>query len=158
MYPTYTPHVAYVYGQNNSVYTVDLDQTPQNTTSDVMVKGKDGSNPHQLWLDTEILVATWVNVPSDFCYHKQNNPACDSKQSDSRRCRMKTLCIFCYPKWPSEDSDQTARMHKLVWIFAGRTCPLISTHAEAHLATHRTSQQQIVSRLSIERIYNHFNS
>ena len=24
---------------------------------------------------------------------------------------------------PSEDSDQTARMRSLIWIFAGRTCP-----------------------------------
>ena len=26
---------------------------------------------------------------------------------------------------PSEDSDQTARMRSLIWIFAGRTCPKV---------------------------------
>ena len=47
---------------------------------------------------------------------KTNQPA-HSDQSPS--CRLKKLCI---QNAPSEDSDQTARMRRLIWIFAGCTC------------------------------------
>ena len=33
---------------------------------------------------------------------------------------MKNLCIFGYPNCASEDSDQTALMRRLIWIFTGR--------------------------------------
>ena len=36
--------------------------------------------------------------------------------------RMKKLCIPSFQNEPSEDPDQTARMRRLIWIFAGRTC------------------------------------
>ena len=39
--------------------------------------------------------------------------------------RLKQLCILGYPKCPSENSDQTARMRSLIWIFTGRTYPKI---------------------------------
>ena len=40
---------------------------------------------------------------------------------------MKKLCILGNPKIDatSEDSDQTARMRSLIWIFAGRTYPTV---------------------------------
>ena len=37
-----------------------------------------------------------------------------------------------YPKnAPSEDSDQTARMRSLIWMFAGRTCPKVRIFFDA---------------------------
>ena len=37
----------------------------------------------------------------------------------------KKLRVHGYPKCASEDSDQTARMRSLIWIFAGRICPKV---------------------------------
>ena len=37
--------------------------------------------------------------------------------------RMKKLSSFAFQNAHSEDSDQTARMRRLMWIFSGRTCP-----------------------------------
>ena len=37
--------------------------------------------------------------------------------------RMKNFASFAIQNAPSENSDQTARMRRLVWIFAGRTWP-----------------------------------
>ena len=39
--------------------------------------------------------------------------------------RRRKLCIFGYPNASTEDSDQTARMRRLIWIFAGRTWPKV---------------------------------
>ena len=37
--------------------------------------------------------------------------------------RIKTPCILDYQTAPNEDSDQTAQMRSLIWIFVGRTWP-----------------------------------
>ena len=39
--------------------------------------------------------------------------------------RKKAIYIMAIQNAVSEDSDQTARMRKLIWIFAGRACPKI---------------------------------
>ena len=38
---------------------------------------------------------------------------------------MKKLASLAIQNEPSEDSDLTARMRRLIWIFAGRTCPKV---------------------------------
>ena len=37
----------------------------------------------------------------------------------------------------SEDSDQTGRMPRLIWIFAGRTLILLGCHVGAHMIKYR---------------------
>ena len=37
----------------------------------------------------------------------------------------RNLASLAVQNAPSEDSDQTARMRRLIWIFAGRTCPKV---------------------------------
>ena len=45
--------------------------------------------------------------------------------------RMKKAWFFSYPLSASEDSDQTGRMPRLIWVFTGRTVALLvlSCHA-----------------------------
>ena len=40
----------------------------------------------------------------------------------SLRINMKKFAFLVIPIAPSEDSDQPARMRRLIWIFAGRAC------------------------------------
>ena len=44
---------------------------------------------------------------------------------------MKKLWILGYPKCPSDDSDQTAWMFRLIWIFPGSTCPKVCWHCSS---------------------------
>ena len=50
---------------------------------------------------------------------------------------MKKLCISRQSKkkqtCAQEDSDQTARMRSLIWIFAGRTCPKVCFRTFGHI-------------------------
>ena len=39
--------------------------------------------------------------------------------------RMKKAWVLSYPRAHSEDSDQTGRMPRLIWVFAGRTVILL---------------------------------
>ena len=73
-----------------------------------------------LLLIWNVWAKTWENVPFDVCTQRRLTSACASAQSDqSIRCpHEETL-------QPSADSDQTARMCRLIWIFAGRTCPKV---------------------------------
>ena len=43
--------------------------------------------------------------------------------SDSSLSARRNFASLAFQNAPSEDSDQTARMRRLIWIFAGRTCP-----------------------------------
>ena len=47
---------------------------------------------------------------------------------------MKLLCSLAIQKADSEDSDQSVRMHRLIWILAGRTCPMVCFYVVAHFA------------------------
>ena len=41
-------------------------------------------------------------------------------------CAQRKLKSACYSRYtPSEDSDQTVRMLRLIWLFAWRTCPKV---------------------------------
>ena len=39
--------------------------------------------------------------------------------------RVKKAWVISYPLSASEDSDQTGRMPRLIWVFAGRTCHFV---------------------------------
>ena len=42
--------------------------------------------------------------------------------SESSLSTWRNFALLAIQTAPSEDSDQTARMRRLIWIFAGRTC------------------------------------
>ena len=69
--------------------------------------------------------ATLENVPFHMCAQRGLKTACASAQSDqSLRCEHEEILHPWLSKnAPNEDSDQTARMRRLIWIFAGRSCP-----------------------------------
>ena len=46
-------------------------------------------------------------------------------RSESSLSAWRNLASLAIQNAPSEDSDQTARMRRLIWIFAGRTCPVV---------------------------------
>ena len=46
-------------------------------------------------------------------------------RSESSLSAWRNLASLAIQNAPSEDSDQTARMRRLIWIFAGRTCPMV---------------------------------
>ena len=58
-------------------------------------------------------------------HDKTNNVACSpSEDSDqSLRCALNGDPSFLHAD--SEDSDQTGRMPRLIWVFAGRTCHFV---------------------------------
>ena len=70
-----------------------------------------------------ISAAMQESILSDMDAQRKLKSACASAQSDQRlRCRLKKLCLLGYPKYASDNSDQTARMRRLIRIFAGRIC------------------------------------
>ena len=68
--------------------------------------------------------ATWENIPSGICAQRTLRSACLSAQSDQGLAcpHEETMHLLLSKNAPSEDSDQTARMRSLVWIFTGCTC------------------------------------
>ena len=50
--------------------------------------------------------------------------------------RMKKAWVLSYPLNASEDSDQTGRMPRLIWVFAGCTVILWFCHEAAHIYLH----------------------
>ena len=57
------------------------------------------------------------------CAQRRLKSACTSAQSDrSRLCPQEETASLAIQNAPSEDSDQTSRMRRLIGIFAGRTC------------------------------------
>ena len=66
----------------------------------------------------------WENVRSDMCAQRRLKSACAFAQSDqSSLSAWRNFASLAIQNASSEDSDQTARMRRLIWIFAGRTCP-----------------------------------
>ena len=49
---------------------------------------------------------------------KNQIPSISVQSDQNHHCLLKEVM----DKAPSEDSDQTARMRSLIWVFAGRTC------------------------------------
>ena len=44
------------------------------------------------------------------------------KKNYKKKKKKNNLASLAIENAPSEDSDQTARMRRLIWIFVGRTC------------------------------------
>ena len=69
-----------------------------------------------------IWAASWQNQRNGMCAQRRLRSAWASAKSDqSLRC---ALCVAKDPRCrhaDSEDSDQTGRMPRLIWVFAGRT-------------------------------------
>ena len=71
--------------------------------------------------------AEWEKVPSDMSAQQSLKSACASAQSDQSFCcqHEETLLSWLSKNAPREDFDQTTQMHRLIWIFSGRTCPTV---------------------------------
>ena len=68
--------------------------------------------------------ATWENVPSDMCTQRRLKWACASVQSDkSLHCPDEVLYHWLV-NVTCVDSDQTARLRRLIWIFVMSTFSL----------------------------------
>ena len=64
------------------------------------------------------------NIPSDMCTQRRLKSACASAQSDQSLCSPLEETLHPWQaKMHREDSDQTARMRRLIWIFSGNTYP-----------------------------------
>ena len=60
------------------------------------------------------------------CAQRRLNSVCASAQSHHNlRCPHEETIALVIQNAPSEDSDQTARMRRLIRIFTGRTCPKV---------------------------------
>ena len=76
-----------------------------------------------MWLHEQYrCVAKWENVHLTFPPNDDVIPAVWSESSLSTR---RNFVSFAIENVPCEDSDQTAWMRSLIWIFAMRTCPKI---------------------------------
>ena len=64
------------------------------------------------------------NVPSYMCAQRRIKSAYVSAQSEQSTvgAYKRNFISFAIQKAPSEDSDQIARMRRLIWIFAERAC------------------------------------
>ena len=60
------------------------------------------------------------------CSKRGLKSACASAQSDkSSFSAWRNVACMAIQNAPREDSDQTARMRRLIWIFSGCTCPKV---------------------------------
>ena len=79
-------------------------------------------NTHSWACWIQYWASTSKKVPSDMCAQRALKPACASMQSDqSLHCPLDKTASLTIQNTSSKDSDQTARMRRLIWIFAGRT-------------------------------------
>ena len=65
--------------------------------------------------------------PLDMCAQRKLKTACTSAQTDQclRYPHEETLHPWLSKNEPCEESDQTARMRRLIWIFTRHTCPKV---------------------------------
>ena len=70
-----------------------------------------------------MLVASWQNQRNGMCAQRRLRSAWESTQSDqpSLSAWRKLGSLATYWAY-NEDSDQTGRMPRLIWVFAGHTC------------------------------------
>ena len=67
-------------------------------------------------------VATTENVLSYMCTNEDSDRAV---WSESSLCAWRNFASLATQIEPSADSDQTAQMRRLIWIFASRRCPKV---------------------------------
>ena len=80
--------------------------------------------------------ATWENIPFDMCAQSDQSLCCPNG---------KHFASLAIQNAHGEDSDQTARMRRLIWIFAGRTYPQVRfltsrLFADVTISTYRNVQ------------------
>ena len=67
-----------------------------------------------------------MTKPTKWCAQRRLRSAWASAQSDqSSLCTRWVAKDPSFPHADSEDSDQTGRMPRLIWVFAGRTCHFV---------------------------------
>ena len=71
---------------------------------------------------------TWQNQQNE-CV-----PSEDSDQPESSLCAQWVVKNPSFLHADSEDSDQTGRMPRLIWVFAGRTAILLFCHEAAYMS------------------------
>ena len=93
--------------------------------------------------DRHTWAASWQNQQNE-CAPSKDRSAWASAQSD-----QSSLCTQLVAKDPSflhadsEDSDQTGRMPRLIWVFAGRTTTLLVLSCRSSLLRAHTAQTVI---------------
>ena len=71
----------------------------------------------------DIWAALWQNQLNGMCAQRRLTSAWASAQSDQSSLSAWRKLGSLATHWAhSEDSDQTGRMHRLIWVFAWRTC------------------------------------
>ena len=86
------------------------------------ITSREEERADQLHVDFLCWTAAWQNQQNDLCAQRRLRSAWASAQSDQF-----SLCAHWVAKDPmflhadSEDSDQSGRMLRLIWVFAGRT-------------------------------------
>ena len=77
--------------------------------------------------DTLIWAAAWQNQQNDMCAQRRlrSGLGIHPVWSESSLSAWKSIGTLATHWADSEDSDQTGRMPRLIWVFAGRTCPFI---------------------------------
>ena len=80
-----------------------------------------------------IWTATWQNQQNE-CAQRRLRSAWASAQSDQSSLHAQCLAKgSSFLHVDSKDSDQTGRMPRLIWVFAGRTLTLLFCHVMAHI-------------------------
>ena len=74
------------------------------------------------FIETFIWVATPENVPSHMCAQRRLRSACTFAQSDQNLLGLLWIAKDEKLHADNEDSDLTARMRRLIWVFVGSTC------------------------------------
>ena len=73
-----------------------------------------------------IWAASWQNQQIGMCAQQRLRSAWASAQSEQSSLSALRKIGFSGTHWAhSEDSDQTGRMPRLTWVFAGRTCHFV---------------------------------
>ena len=97
--------------------------SPQDSSVPIHLKGP----VWIIWAFMTSMRATMLeNIPFYMCAQRRLKSICTITQSDKTSLSVwKNVAGLAIQNAPSEDSDQTARMRKLIWIFAGRTDPTV---------------------------------
>ena len=69
--------------------------------------------------------ALWENVTSDTCAQKNSNQPAYPHSLIRVLSAWRNFTSLAIKHAPNEESDQIARMRRLIWIFAGRTFPKV---------------------------------
>ena len=81
-----------------------------------------------------IWISLWEKVPFDMCAQRRLKSVCAFAQSDqSSLSESRNFAPLAIQNESSENSDQTARTRRLIWIFTGRTCPTVHFLIVAYL-------------------------